>query len=157
MLELRDADETRRHVLAGLWLSRIAAPTSQSLPPILQWLLHLVSQGHAAPPVGFLADVGFLTFGAQEAAPPIPARELPGVEPGLLRRYEDYCLGKLYADLAFERGSDALLRYPQEDRSRGLAYLVEHLLLQTEFSGAILNPAAIRSLEQLPPEEVLRQ
>lgn len=157
MLELRDPELARRHILAGLWLSRIAAPAPQTTPQVLQWLLSLANEGHAVPPIGFLADVGYLTFGAGEAPPAIASRELPGVEPGLLRRYEDYCLGKLYADLAFERGSDAVLRYAEQDRGRGLAYLVERLLFQTDFEGTLLNPAAIRSLQQLPPEEVLRQ
>jgi hypothetical protein len=156
-LEIRDPDEARRHILTGWWLSRIAAPSSETTPSVLTWLLALASEGHAVPPVAFLADVGSLIFGAGEAPPPIPSRELPGVEPGLLRRYEDYCLGKLYSDLAFERGGDAVLRYAEDDRGRGLCYLVERLLLQTGFEGILLNPAAIRSLQQLPADEVLRQ
>jgi hypothetical protein len=103
-----------------------------------------------------VADVATLALGGHDAAPPISARELPGVEPGLESRYEDYCLGKHYSDLAFERASDAVLRYPDEDRGRGLCYLIERLLVQTGFEGAALNPAAIRGLRELPPEEVLR-
>jgi vWA domain found in the FtsH ternary systems/N-terminal helical region fused to the FtsH ternary system vWA domain len=154
-LEIRDPNLTRRHVLAGLWLSRVGAPGPESVPAVLEWLLCLASEGHPAPPSGFLADVGWLAFGAHDAAPLLPARELPEIEPGLVRRYEDYVLGKLYADLAFERGCDAIVRYEAADRGRGLAYLVERLLVQTGSGGAILNPAAIRSLQKLPPEEVL--
>ena len=156
-LEIRDPELARRHVLAGLWLSRNCAPAPQTAPRALDLLLALASEGHCVPPVGFLTDVAALVFGTHDAPPAISARELPGVEPGLVRRYEDYCLGKLYSDLAFERGSDALLRYPEEDRGRGLCYLVERLLWQTGFEGVTLNPAAIRSLRELPGEELLRQ
>ena len=157
MLELRDPAAARRHVLAGLWLSRSCAPAPQTLPRLLTWLLELASEGHGVPPVGFLADVATLVLGGHESPPPTSARELQGVEPGLVRRYEDYCLGKLYSDLSFERAGDAVLRYPEEDRGRGLCYLVERLLVQTGFEGVALNPAAIRSLRELPPEDVLRQ
>jgi hypothetical protein len=157
MLELRDPAAARRHVLSGLWLSRTCAPSPQSVPRLLEWLLALASEGHGVPPVGFLADVATLVLGGHEAAPPIGARELPGVEPGLVRRYEDYCLGKLYGDMSFERGSDAVIRYADEDRGRGLCYLVERLLVQTGIAGIVLNPAAIRGLRELPPDDILRQ
>ena len=102
-------------------------------------------------------DAVSLALGGHDAAPPIPARELTSVEPGLVRRYEDYVLGKLYADLAFERGSDALARYGEEDRPRGVAYLAERMLARVGLGGTIVNPAAIRTLREVPPAEVLEE
>jgi hypothetical protein len=157
MLELRDPELARRHVLSGLWLSRTCAPDPQTTPRLLAWLQALASEGHGVPPVPFLADVRALVLGGHEAASPISARELAGVDLGLLRRYEDYCLGKLYSDLAFERASDAVLRYVDEDRGRGLCYLVQRMLVQTGFEGVALNPAALRTLQELPADDLLRQ
>ena len=157
MLELRNPEVARRHVLAGLWLSRTCAPGLETAPRVIGWLQAIASEGHGIPPVGFLADLATLVLGGHDAQPPINARELPGVDLGLLRRYEDYCLGKLYSNLAFERASDAVLRYPEADRGRGLCYLAERLLAQIDFPGIALNPAALRSLQELPAEELLRQ
>jgi hypothetical protein len=157
MLELRDPELARRHVLAGLWLSRTCAPGPESAPRVVGWLQAIASEGHGIPPVGFLTDLATLVLGAHDALPPINARELPGVDLGLVRRYEDYCLGKLYCDLAFERAGDAVLRYPEADRGRGLCYLVQRLLTQIDFPGIALNPAALRGLQELPGEELLRQ
>jgi hypothetical protein len=154
-LELRDSEQTRQYVLAGLWLSRTHAPAAATVPAVLEWLLLLAGEGLPVPPIGFLADLGFLALGTHEAPPPLAARDVPGVDPGLLRRYEDYCLGKLYGDLSFERGADAILRYEVADRGRGLAYLAQRLMLQTGFAGATLNPATIRSLARQPAEELL--
>ncbi len=154
-LELRDSEQTRQYVLAGLWLSRTHAPAAATVPALFEWLLLLAGEGLPVPPIGFLADLGFLALGTREAPPPLPARDVPGVDPGLLRRYEDYCLGKLYGDLSFERGADAILRYEVADRGRGLAYLAQRLMFQTGFAGATLNPATIRSLARQPAEELL--
>jgi hypothetical protein len=154
-LELRNSEQTRQYVLAGLWLSRTHAPAAATVPALLEWLLILAGEGLPVPPVGFLADLGFLALGAREAPPPLAARDVLGVDPGLLRRYEDYCLGKLYGDLAFERGADAILRYEVADRGRGLVYLAQRLMFQTGFAGATLNPATIRSLARQPAEELL--
>jgi hypothetical protein len=154
-LELRDSEQTRHYVLAGLWLSRTHAPAAAMVPAVLEWLLLLAGEGLPVPPVGFLADLGFLALNAREAPPPLPSRDVPGIDAGLLRRYEDYCLGKLYGDLSFERGADAILRYEETDRGRGLAYLAQRLMLQTGFAGATLNPATIRTLTRQPAEEIL--
>lgn len=157
MLELRNPEAARRHVLSGLWLSRTCAPGVETASRVIGWLQAIASEGHGIPPVGFLADLATLVLGSHDAPPPIGARELPGVDLGLLRRYEDYCLGKLYSNLSFERASDAVLRYPAADRGRGLCYLTERLLSQIDFPGIALNPAALRSLQELPGEELLRQ
>lgn len=157
MLELRNPEIARRHVLSGLWLSRTCAPGLESAPRVIAWLQAIAGEGHGIPPIGFLADLATLVLGGQDSPPPIDARELPRVDLGLLRRYEDYCLGKLYSNLAFERASDAVLRYPEADRGRGLCYLTERMLVQIDFPGIALNPAALRSLQELPAEELLRQ
>jgi hypothetical protein len=157
MLEIRDPERARDFLLGGLWLARVASPTPETTAAALQSLLALASEGHAIPPLGFMADLGLLAIGTRDAPAPLAAHELPLVDPGLLRRYEDYCLGKLYADLSFERGCDAIVRYDAADRARGLAYIAERMLVRTGFAGVLLNPAAIRSLQQQPAVDVPQQ
>jgi hypothetical protein len=157
ILEIRDPDEAREHLLAGLWLSRAVTPSAESLAATLAWLLELSSEGHPAPPIGFLADAGHLALGSLHGEAAAAGRELPGIEAGLVRRYEDYVLGKLYADLSFERAADALLRYAETDRPRGLAYLIHRLLVRTGAGGVLFSPAVVRSLAQRPADEVLRE
>lgn len=155
-LEIRSPDEARQFLLSGVWLSRAVEPTEENLSSPLAWSLHLASEGHAFPPLGFVADVGALALGGQHSVAP-KQHELPGVDPGLLRRYEDYVLGKLYADLSFERAVDALQRYPAAQRTAGVAYLIERICVRTEFAGVLINPAAIRKLQETAPAEVLRE
>lgn len=157
MQELRDPELARRHVVAGLWLARVAAPSPELLTASLGWLLQLAGQGHGIPPLGFLADLGLLTLGAHDAAPPLPDRDVPGFDAGLIRRYEDYCLGKLYADLTFERASDAIARIDEAERGRAVVYLTERLLSQAGFTGIVINPAVIRGLLQQSGDELLQQ
>lgn len=152
--ELRQPEQIRHYVTAGLWFARAAPLTPTTVANTLRWLLCLSSEGHAVPPSGFFADVGYLVLGTQEESL-ASSVELPDVEAGLLRRYEDYVLGKLYADLSFERGADAVLRSPAEDRDRAIAWLMHRVLARTGFAGAMINPAAVRALQQLPPEELL--
>ena len=157
LLELRDPDEAREHLLAGLWLSRAVTPSAESLAQSLAWLLELSSEGHPAPPIGFLADAGHLALGSLHGEESAARRELPGIDAGLVRRYEDYVLGKLYADLSFERAADALLRYGEADRPRGLAYLMHRLLVRTGAGGVLFSPAVVRTLAQRPADDVLRE
>src|SRR6478672_10137525 len=63
-IELRDLDAARRYVLEGLWLQRAVKPTAATVRPILEWAMEVASGGHPLPPVGFVADVGHIAFGA---------------------------------------------------------------------------------------------
>lgn len=157
LLELRNPEDARHHLLGGIWLSRVAAPVAATLPRVLECALALAGEGHPLPPLGFVADVALLAMGTHEAPPPSPVGELPGIPAGLVRQYEDYVLGKLYADLSFERAADAVLGYAEPDRSRAVAYLLERLQGKCACGGVLIGPAAIRGLLQLPPDQVLQE
>jgi hypothetical protein len=155
-LELHDSAIARRHLLQGLALSRAAASDETLLSAALGCALEIAVQGEPLPPLGLLADLHLVAFGALH--PVGQSYITTGIlDPALARRYEDYVLGKLYADLSFERGADALRRYPLESRARGLAYLAGRLVDRDGCGGTVLGPAVIRALQELPPAEVLRE
>ncbi|MBX9623852.1 MAG: hypothetical protein K2X82_08550 [Gemmataceae bacterium] len=153
--ELRDLDAARRYVVEGLWLQRAARPTPATVRPALEWAMEVVAAGHPLPPVGFVADVGYVALGADaehRAKDPVP---VPGWPPAVGRMYEDYLLGRLYADWAFERAGDALRKYHGRDRIKGVAYLVDRVRERAGLPGVSLPPAAVRRLLTANPEEVL--
>ena len=63
-IELRDLDLARRYVVEGLWLQRAVKPAASTVRSILEWAMEVASGGHPLPPVGFIADVGHIAFGA---------------------------------------------------------------------------------------------
>jgi hypothetical protein len=156
--ELRDLDEARRFLVQGLWWQRAVRPGPGTVRPALEWALEIAAAGHPLPPVGVVADLGHIAFGSDRDGR--PARETDhagGLEPGLMRAYEDHVLGKVYADFRFERASDALRGYQGRDRARGLAFVVERFRQRAGFGGVLLTPGLIRTLLEGSPEEVLAQ
>jgi hypothetical protein len=155
-IELRDLDAARRYILEGLWLQRAVKPTAKTVKPALEWAMEIASGGHPLPPIGFVADVGHIAFGVdaeQRMKEPVPVAGWP---PALGRSYEDHVLGKLYADWTFERAGDAVRKYKDADRKRGLAYIVNQIRERAGIPGVLLPPAAIRALQTTNADEVLQ-
>lgn len=154
--ELRDAADARKFLVQSLWLQRAMPPHAAQVPQILRWGLELAGAGEVLPPLGFIADVGQAAFGLdQELERKREHVTLPGWPTGLTRTYEDYVLGKLYADSSFERAADALRRYQGRDRDRGLAFLLAQLRQRAGCGGVMLSPAVFKSLMELPVDEPL--
>src|SRR5579884_2142362 len=158
--ELRDLDEARQFLAQGLWLQRVRAPAAAMVRPALRWALEVASAGEPLPPVGFVADLGHAALGADwEAKAGREALPVPGLPTGLLRTYEDYVLGKLYADWTFARAGDALRHYQGEeherDQARGLAFLVKQFRDRADFAGVELSPGVIKALLESPGQEAL--
>jgi hypothetical protein len=154
-MELRDLDLARRYVLEGLWLQRAVKPAAGAVRSILEWAMEVASGGHPLPPVGFIADVGHIAFGADAEHRQKDPLHVPGWPPTLARTYEDHVLGKLYADWMFERAGDALRKYQGKDRTKGLAYVVNQIRDRAGSGGVMLPPAVIRGLLNANPDEVL--
>jgi vWA domain found in the FtsH ternary systems/N-terminal helical region fused to the FtsH ternary system vWA domain len=154
-MELRDLDLARRYVLEGLWLQRAVKPAAGAVRSILEWAMEVASGGHPLPPVGFIADVGHIAFGADAEHRQKDPLHVPGWPPTLARTYEDHVLGKLYADWMFERAGDALRKYQGKDRTKGLAYVVNQIRDRAGSGGVMLPPAIIRGLLNANPDEVL--
>ena len=126
--ELRNGDQARRFLLEGLWLQRVSPPTATTVMTGLRWALEIASAGQPLPPIGFAVDLGLVALAQDHGARAQRAGTAAvGLAPGQARAYEDYVLGKLYADWTFERAGDALRRYQGRDRGRGLAFLVNQV------------------------------
>ena len=165
-IELRDLDAARKYVVEALWLQRAVRPTAATIRPALHWAMEVASSGYPLPPTGFLADVGHLAFGADVDHRMKEPLIVPRWPHSLGRQYEDHVLGKLYADWTFERASNALRRYPEKDRVKGLAYLVNQIRERAVAAagpprtpegvlGVLLPPAVIRTLISSDPGELL--
>ena len=154
--EIRDPDLARQHLLAGLWTARAVKLDEETVATVLQWALQIASGGQSLPLLGFVADVGHVALGELKgvsADEPRPA--LRGLETSLLRKYEDYVLGKLYADMSFERGADALLRFQGRDRIKGLAFLVHQFQRRAQMPGVQITPGVLKTLAVAKPEDLL--
>ena len=126
-IELRNLDEARRYIVEGLWLQRAVMPTAATVRASLEWAMEVANAGHVLPPVGFVADVGHIALGTDGEHRAKEAVHVRGLRPALGRQYEDYLLGKLYADWTFERAGDALRKYQGKKRIQGLAYVVNQI------------------------------
>ncbi|MBY0459409.1 MAG: hypothetical protein K2V38_18955, partial [Gemmataceae bacterium] len=155
-IELRDLDLARRYVLDGLLLQRAVKPTAGTVKRALEWAMEIASGGHPLPPIGFVADVGNVALGVDADQRAREAQPVPGWPPALGRSYEDHVLGKLYADWTFERAGDAIRKYKEKDRVRGLGYAVNQIVERSGIGGVLLPPAVIRSLQTTNPDEVIQ-
>ncbi len=158
--EIRDLDEARVYVLQGLWLQRTVTPTPSTVKPALEWALEIVSNGQPLPPVGMVADFGHVALGLdRDPTAKRTALVIPRWTKELAPRYEDYVLGKVYADWSFERAGDALRRFagPERERNRrrGLAYIIQQFHKRAEFTAVELAPGVIRGLLDRKSDEVL--
>jgi vWA domain found in the FtsH ternary systems/N-terminal helical region fused to the FtsH ternary system vWA domain len=154
--ELRDPDEARRYLLQSLWLQRVLPPRPATVAAAIEWALELIGGGEPLPPLGFVADVGHAIF-QTEVGQGKEHLHVPGWPEGLARTYEDYVLGKLYADSSFERAGDALRHYRGRDQARGLAFLVTQFRQRAGFGGVHLSPAIIKAQRERPADEVLAE
>jgi hypothetical protein len=155
--ELRDLDAARRYILEGLWLQRATKPAAKNLRLALEWAMQIADSGHPLPPIGFVADVGNVAFGVDADQRMKEAQPVPGWPPALGRSYEDHVLGKLYSDWTFERAGDALRKFKDKDRVKGLAYVVNQIRERAGIPGVMLPPAVIRALQTVNPDDVLHE
>lgn len=165
--EIRDPLQARQHVLQSLWLSRHVALSERSVSRTLDWCVEIASEGAPLPLSGFVCDVGHIALGTLREPDAKLANTVSGArrdtasqfdqmsywDAADARKYEDYVLGKLYADMMFERGADALLRFQGRDRSRGVAYVIDRFRDRAGFDGAILAPAVLRAIQESIAEE----
>ncbi len=158
-VELRDSDLARRFLLQGLWLQRVLPPRPERLRPVLDWALEIAGSGQPLPPVGLVADLGHRALRLDEGSrTPGRADEVPGLPHALTRMYEDYVLGKAFADSSFERAGDALRRYAVgREQARGLAFLVNQFSARADFGGVLLSPNVIKALQREAAEALLAE
>ena len=151
IVELRDSDDVRRYILQGLRLRRFGSGADEDFGPAMRWLLELANADEVIPPACFISDVGWLTNAMADSDTRSAADSL---QPDLLRAYEDYVLGKLYADATFERGSTAVCRYADKDQPRGTAWLIARFRERACAPGIRCSASAIRSLTMASIEDL---
>jgi hypothetical protein len=156
--ELRDPEAARLFLLQGLWLQRVLPPREDTVRPALEWALEVAAAGEPLWPIGVLADVAHVALGVDhEMHVQRPSMVYPGLSAGLARTYEDYVLGKLYADSSFERAADALHRYEGVDKVKGLAFVLNQFRQRSGSGGVLLSPAAIKANLSRRADEVLAE
>jgi len=152
-VELRDPASARLFLAQGFVWQRIAPASPEQVAATLEWALAIASDGEPLPPIGFIADVGHMIFDAAsslvEESGPLPS--------ALVRAYEDYVLGKLFADSAFERAGDALRPYQGPDRVKGIAFLLQQMRQRVGFPGILLSPGTLKLVRDIEPGELLRE
>jgi hypothetical protein len=155
-VELRDPDRARRFVTQSLWLARVVRPSAATVGPAVEWALAIADSGDPLSPVGFVADLVNLLLGTDRGSDArsgaVAETHLP---PGLVRRYEDFVLGKLYVDRSVERAGDALRRLRGRELARGVAYVVGRVRDRARLGGVLLSPAVLKSLAEAPADETL--
>lgn len=154
--ELRDSDQARTWLMQGVWLQRLGPINVESIADPLACALALAATDEPIAPLGFIADVIRLVDGST-ASERERSRQEAGLNQQTVRAYEDYVLGKLYADASFERASNAICRYEAADRIRAIAWLLARMCERTGFEAVIISPAAARSLQGMVAEDVLAQ
>jgi hypothetical protein len=156
VIELRDSEQAERYLQQGLWLARVVPPDAAQLKTTLEWALEMAAAGEPLLPLGVIADVGHVTLGTDdERQPESGFPRIPGWPTGLVRRYEDYFLGKLYSDSSFDRAASAVRRLSGRDRMRGLAVLLNHIREHAALDGALLSPAIIKTALEGPADPFL--
>jgi hypothetical protein len=156
---IRDSFDARRLLVQGLWWQRVVRPTAATVRTILSWAKEVAAGGQPLPPVGFVADLGHVTFGEDwESRSGRESIDVPNLPINVVRTYEDHVLGKIYADWTFSRASDALRRYPKgRDQARGLAYFLNQFRERARFDGVEMSLGVINTLLEVPPEELLTE
>jgi len=147
--EIRDPLAARSHLLQAMWLARGVAAKPEHIANTLEWAFEIAASGAPLPPLGFICDVGHIVIAADRET--VDHVQVPGFESTLARRYEDYVLGKLYADSAFERAADAVLQYTDRNRVRALAFLINQIRERANIPGVILSPGVLKAM--MPPQK----
>jgi hypothetical protein len=157
---IRDSFGARRFLAQGLWWQRVLPPTASTVRTVLIWAKELAGGGEPLPPIGFIADLGHVTYGEDWDSK--PGREstmtVPNLPINLVRTYEDHVLGKIYADWTFGRACDALRQYGKgRDQARGLAYFFEQFRKRARYDGVEMSLGVLNTLLEVPPEELLAE
>jgi hypothetical protein len=156
-VELRDPEAARRFLIQGIWLQRVRRPAGSTIRPVWDFSLAIAAAGDPLPPIGFVADFAHVLLDTENSSLPAPVAVSAGFPASLARKYEDYVLGKIFADRTVDRAADVVRRVQGWDRARGAAYIVTRFRERAGFGGALLSPAVIKTMAEAPADDILAQ
>ena len=148
VIEITDAAPARQFLLETWGLARGDKLTAHRLRDALRVALELANDGQPVVPLGFISDLNVALSGF-EATQPTDDNEVwstPVADASLVRRYEDYVLGKFAADMSLERGADELRKYKDRDLDRALAFAIQQIQQRTRLPCVHIGPATIKAL-----------
>lgn len=152
--EIRDSQLARAIVLASLGATRLAQSGSATWHQGVRVALEVASHGAPLLPVGFLADLTHVMTAPVEELPAATALGA-STQAAQVQRYEDYVLGKLFADSSLERAASAVLRYQGREQDQAIAFVAEQIRQRAQLPGVVLSPGVLRSLAQMPVERLV--
>lgn len=117
--------------------------------------MEIVSEGSPLPCLGLVMDIGIIATNQNVVSFENSFESEIDRDVVLKRQYEDYIVGKLFADFSFERAGTSLSKYEGRDHFRAIAYMVNQIRERADLSGAILSLAVIKSLSELDSGEVV--
>ncbi len=152
--EIRDSQLAKALVLESLATTRLALRGSAAWQQGVRAALEVASHGAPLLPVGFMADLAHVITSPPEE---LPATTFLGLQtlPSWIQRYEDYVLGKLFADGSLERAAAAVLRYRGREQDQALAFVCEQIRRRAELPGVVLSPGVLRAMSQLSVERLV--
>lgn len=154
IVAIRDPEQARKYVLQGLCLQTVRADEPDTVQRALNWAIEILSHAMTLPPLGLVADVGHVSLGFEPTAR--PKRDLDFG--GLLSRYEDHVLGKLYADNFFVQACDHIRNYRAgRDQARGLAFLLERFSRNLDLDGVAIVSRVLQTMLSESPERLLEE
>ena len=152
----RQYEWASRYVCESYWFQRNGRPHVEQLPVVLRWAQALAEEGLGVPPLGMLADIGGLAVGHVVGQPSAASACDPHRLPlRLLRRYEDYVLGRLWSDGDFERAVAAVGSCHVSRRTASVAFLVHRVCARSGVAGVEINPAILKRLRGQPGTALL--
>jgi hypothetical protein len=147
-------------VAAGLALTRLVPPGAEAAVRSGPWILTTMGERLDLPPVGVIADLGALLFGASLDALRVPSASAADDRAlaAALRRYEDGVLGRLAADARLTTAGYAVARLPKEMHAQAVGLLVASVLSRVGFdAGVELEPGVVRTLTERTPRDTAQR
>ena len=146
--EITDPQQARQFLLETWGLARADRLSPQRLNDALGVALELASDGQPVVPLGFISDVMVALAGFESASFNVDQEvwSAPALDASLVRRYEDYVLGKFAADMSLERAADELRKYKGRDLDRATAYVIQQIQQRTDLASVHISPATIKAL-----------
>lgn len=159
IVEIRDPSLAQDYLLQSYLLSTSGASSIPRLATALQWAFKLLSDGHPIPLLSFVSDLGHFanrnaTDSPQEGETHFREKR---INSAIVRRYEDYVLGKLYADLSLERGIDGLQRYSDRERDHAISYLINQVAQRAQLNGISISPSVVKGLLAMKPARLAEE